>query len=287
MNVGKVQSKKGHEVLDHEAGFVKGYKMCFDIGWMPRVEPAFANAVVGTADDSIHGVAIKLSAEDMAKLDAQEGSYDKIKITVEGYSGRKIEECSMYIGIWNASNDAWKLPTDKQIPSPRYLKLLVDGAKEAGLDSEYVNRLESTITYSADEATLARRKELPEPRTLTPYLVDELFLTKAQSLGTKTGDVVTPGEFAFVACLGYVIKMPRNRCFFQSHLGRDITARSLRHFRGQPLDKDDDMGKPPYPDAKSIQAEEREYLYNWLDHYLDKGEVVGYVTEYLQHHESN
>ena len=282
MNVGKVQTKKGHEVLDHEAGVVKGYKMCFNIGAMPRVEPAFANAVVGTAEDSIHGVAIKLSAEDMAKLDAQEGSYDRIKITVEGYTGRNIEECSMYI-----KTKGNVLPADKQNPSPRYLKLLVDGAKEAGLDSEYVNRLESTITYSADEATLARRKELPEPRKLTPYLVDELFLTKAQSLGTKTGDVVTPGEFAFVACLGYVIKMPRNCCFFQSHLGRDITARSLRHFRGQPLDKDDDMGKPPYPDAKSIQAEEREYLYNWLDHYLDKGEVVGYVTEYLQHHESN
>ena len=277
MNVGKVENKKGHKVLDHECGVVKGYKMCFNSPAMPKVEPAFANSVVGTEEDSIHGVAIKISEEDMDKLDAQEKSYDKVKVTVEGYSGRNIEDCSMYI-----KTKGNFLPVEKQNPSSRYLKLLIDGAEEAGLDRAYIDRLKCTKTYVADDETIRRRQQLQAPTSLTAFSVEELFPTKAQSLGTKTEDGVKEGEFAYVAVLGYVIKMPRNKCYFQSHLGRDLTARSLRHFRGEPLDKDDDMGRPPYPNFKDLEKEVREYLYNWLDHYLDKGEIIGYVKEYLE-----
>ena len=70
-----VESKKGHKVLDSLCGVVKGYKMCFNSPGLSKVEPAFANAVKSTKEDSIHGVAIKLAPEDMSKLDAQEKNY--------------------------------------------------------------------------------------------------------------------------------------------------------------------------------------------------------------------
>ena len=278
MSVANVENKKGHKVLDHEGGVVKGYKMCFNISAMSKVEPAFANAVKGSEEDSIHGVAIKISEEDMAALDAQERAYHKVLVTVEGYSGRKIEGCSMYMNT-NSNNF---LPPEKQNPSSRYLNLLIKGALEANLNQEYVNKLKATKTYIADEETKAARNSLPQPESLRPFTAEELFSTKLESLGTQTDEGIKPGEHAYVAVLGYVIKIPRNKCGFSSHLGRDLTSRSLRHFRGQPLDKHDDMGRPPYPNLEEIESDEVEYLYNWLDHYLEKGEVVGYVTEYLE-----
>lgn len=278
MSVSNVENKKGHKVLDHEVGVVKGYKMRFDIPAMPKVEPAFANVSKASEGDEVHGVAIKISEEDMKALDAQERAYHKVEVTVEGYSGRKIENCSMYI-----NTTANFLPPEKQNPSSRYLNLLIKGALEADLNEAYIDKLKATKTYTADEETRAIRAKLPLPESLRLYTVEELFSTKSESLGTQTDKGIgKSGEHAYVAVLGYVIKMPRNKCSFTSHLGRDLTARSLRHFRGEPLDKDDDMGRPPYPNLEKNKPEEVEYLYNWLDHYLEKGEVVGYVTEYLE-----
>ena len=283
MSVANVENKKGYKVLDHEVGVVKGYKMYFNIPAFPKVEPAYANATKADEEDEIHGVAIKISEKDMAALDAQEISYRKITVTVEGYSGRKIGSCSMYI-----NTKANFLPPEKQIPSFRYLNLLINGAIEANLNEDYINKLKATKAYVADEETRNIRKSLPKPETLQPFSVETLFATKSESLGIQADDGIKPGEHAYVAVLGYVIKMPRNKCIWSSHLGRDLTARCLRHFRGEPIStgvnviKDDDMGRPPYPDLKQIKPDEVEYLYNWLDHYLEKGEVVGYITEYLE-----
>lgn len=279
MNVANVENKKGLKVLDYEVGVVKGYKMCFNIPAMPKVEPTFANATKAS-EDEIHGVAIKISEEDMATLDAQEYYpilYNKVTVTVEGYSGRKIENCSMYT---NTKENL--LPLEKQCTSSRYLNLLIRGAFEANLKEEYIEKLKTTKTYVADDETKAIRKALPPHASLQPFSVEKLLSTKSESLGIQTETGMKSGEHAFVAILGYVIKMPRDKCPFSSHLGRDLSSRSLRHFRGEPTDKDDDMGRPPYPVLDNIKPEEVEYLYNWLDHYLEKGEVVGFVTEYLE-----
>ena len=111
----------------------------------------------------------------------------------------------------------------------------------------------------------------------TIYTVDELS-------ATKHGGKIS-GEFAYVAILGYVMKLPmaKMRTTMMMHVGRDITYRCLKTWRGLTInaeDKDDDMGKPPYPDVVNLTDNEKEYIYNWLDHYLAKSEVVGYVKEF-------
>ena len=279
MSVANVENKKGLKVLDYEVGVVKGYKICFNIPAMSKVEPTFANANKAS-EDEIHGVAIKISEEDMTTLDAQEYYpilYDKVTVTVEGYSGRKIENCSMYT---NTKENL--LPLEKQYTSSRYLNLLIKGAFEANLNKEYIEKLKKTKTYEADDETKAIRSASPPPASLQPFSFEKLFSTKSESLGIPTETGMKSGQEAYVAILGYVIKMPRDKCPFSSHLGRDLSSRSLRHFRGEPTDKDDDMGRPPYPVLDNINPEEVEYLYYWLDHYLEKGEVVGFVTEYLE-----
>lgn len=49
-----------------------GWKLAFNLGGQDFVEPSYANAQRGSLTDEIHGVALGLSAEDMAKLDEQE-----------------------------------------------------------------------------------------------------------------------------------------------------------------------------------------------------------------------
>jgi hypothetical protein len=51
-------------------------------------------------------------------------------------------------------------------------------------------------------------------------------------------------------------------------MGRDCTARFQRQFKGLPLNDGDDMGRPPFPDEKTLPADEYEYVHRWLDHYF-------------------
>lgn len=109
-------------------------------------------------------------------------------------------------------------------PSRRYLNILIKGARQAGLDPDYVSKLESTPIYEASEALLKIRKQRPRPQDLRSITVAEL----AQH---------SEGDDVWVSVLGYVVqKNPR----FKSHRGRDITTRALMHLYDIPLDYNDD-----------------------------------------------
>ena len=91
----------------------------------------------------------------------------------------------------------------------------------------------------------------------------------------------------FISILGYVLKVPKKDSFFDSHRGRDITARQLRHLRGVQADmgENDDKGRPPYPNEKTMDPDEYDYLWQWLDYYTiaklkeDYTKVVGFIVE--------
>ena len=268
-----MEDRKKHKVLDHVVGVVKGYKMCFNIDALKKVEPAFANTVVGTEEDEVHGVAIKLSEESMKRLDAQEFGYDKVKVTVRGYNGRVVEDCSMYM-----NTKSTMLPPDKQTPSQRYLDLVVKNAIDSDIDEGYINKLKATKAYTADEETLERRKALPAPSSLSPFTVEQLSATKQE---LDSGQDRQAPEFGYLSILGYVLKIPISKVFFKVHLGRDITAWVLRMFRGEAHGAVDDLGLPPFQDVLELKEDEKEFIRNWMDHYLDNSEVVGYLEEFL------
>ena len=64
----------------------------------------------------------------------------------------------------------------------------------------------------------------------------------------------------------------------------------MRYFNGQATDggDDDDLGRPPYPDETKMTDEEREYVWNWIDHYfIEKCKsnpscVIGIIQEWDQ-----
>lgn len=270
MNVALVESKKGYKVHDHIAGVLPGWKVAFNLKGPDRVEEAWANAMPCPTDPTsvIHGVAIKLSLEDAANLDSQERGYQKANVVVNAYDGRTIEAY-----VYTKETDA-----PERRPSKRYLNVLLDGARDAGLDKDYITRLAKSVTYIPSDETLALRRALPAPESLPPMTVAELaaFPTSKESGATHV----------YTACYGYVVKIRIDQVFFGSHIGRDITGRASRQWRGLPLNENDDMGTPPFrtPHAMGENSDdEREFVWNWFDHYLGKigvEGVCGFLTEY-------
>ena len=65
-----------------------------------------------------------------------------------------------------------------------------------------------------------------------------------------------------MAILGYIFSIPKEKIGFTSHVGRDITARMIRHKNGQATDGEgDDLGKPPFPDEAKMTEEDRSYVW--------------------------
>jgi len=260
MNVDIVQNKKRVEVLDHTPAVVSGWRLSFSLGGISHVEPSFATALRGRADDAIHGVALLLPRDAVQKLDRQEGAYDKTPVIICAYDGRELHGW-MYTSGWDAVPD---VPCSK-----RYLALMIRGAREAGVRDDYVQELARRPHYTPDAQTLERRRALPIPDKLPSCTVQQLAATKG-------------GSRAYVSILGFVLETPR--ISFQRHEARDITARQSRQWRGVSMDEDDDHGRMPMVEAVAdMPADQVEFVWQWMDHYLHRGaECVAYLEEFRE-----
>ena len=87
-----------------------------------------------------------------------------------------------------------------------------------------------------------------------------------------------------MSVLGYVFAVPKQEIFMKRHMGIDITARLLKALKNQSADAE--AGEPPYPDEASMTEDEREYCWNYLDHYFvhqcqsNPECVIGYIAEW-------
>ena len=262
MDVNALMTKKHVKVIEHTAAVLKGHKLGFNLKGIHHVEPAFAGLVESISDE-VHGVAFCMTADSVAELDRTESGYNKKSVTLVSYDGRKLN------GFVYMNKHP---PGPELLPSSRYLGVLVKGAKQAGLNAKYIEKLSSHPTYKANKATLAARKERPTPNKLKEISVEELAQNKS-----------------WVSCLGYVIEP--GTIYFGSHKGRDITSRSLMQYHGIPLDDNDDNGQPPYPLIIDLQQGEMEFITCWLDHYALNPDdsvkpIVGYLKEFKEQQSS-
>ena len=74
------------------------------------------------------------------------------------------------------------------------------GAKQAGLDPDYIEKLSKQPTYQPNETVLKARRERPKPEELKEITVEEL--SKNQN---------------WISCLGFVLEPPS--IWFSSHKG--------------------------------------------------------------------
>ena len=285
MNVKLARSKKGLNVLEYTPGVVPGWRMSFRLKGFGCVEPSWADAqraAPGDAAGDVHGVALKLPLLDYARLARQERGYEEAAIVVEAYDGRRIPA-----RVFTAP--AARLAPEEIPCSARYLGVLVQGAVAAGLDAAYVEALRRKPTYRPSPETLAARAALPAPAALPRVTIAELW--EGYSSAAAAPQVATDGAAgtataprARVSVLGYVFDLDQAKVGFASHRGRDITARTVRQFRGMALDANDDQGRVPLPHLRALEPGALEYAHNWLDDYLAKEgpeAVVGFLEEFL------
>eukprot|EP00457_Paulinella_chromatophora_P011153 gb/GEZN01011280.1/.p1 GENE.gb/GEZN01011280.1/~~gb/GEZN01011280.1/.p1 ORF type:complete len:335 (+),score=36.36 gb/GEZN01011280.1/:104-1108(+) len=271
MDLEALAVKKNVKVLNSTPAILKGWVMRFSIPAMTLVEPSFANVERGGPTDEVHGVVFEMSLDCCAKLDAVEQAYKKTTVQVLPYPAPG-QKAPLYISAFVYEN---KKHFGKEIPpSRRYLDVLVRGARMAGLHSTYIAKLQNTKTYTASADTLrARETVLVQRANLPPMTAAEL--AQFQSAGNGPAERVTR-----VSVLGIVIEAPESKVWFRSHRLRDVTFRMVKQWAGLALDEDDDNGLPPYPLLTDLEADEKEFISNWLDQYLSVGKAVGYLKEF-------
>jgi len=256
MNVKNLEEQKKVSVIESAPAVLKGYRMAFTFKGFHLVEPGFAGLLLSPGSE-VHGLAVYMDKESADILDKSEGhhnssfGYGKELVSFKTYDGRDLEGF-IFIG---------RDPNAKEyLPSKRYLNLVISGAKEAGLDDEYIKKLESQPTYTPSEATLKARELRPKPEDLPVITFDEL---------SKNDN--------WTSCLGYVCKTEGK---FPPHRGKEVTSSNL-HSRTT------DSEKPQFTLIKDMHPASLEYFTQFLDSYsLDENyklkPFVGYLKEFRE-----
>jgi len=259
LSIENLENKKSIKVFEWYPCYLTGWALCFNLVFQRKIEPAYAN-IVPSEKDTVHGSVCRISKENGSKLDTQERTYQIKVVEVVCYDGRKIN-AEVYVGKETA------IPCHI-FPSRRYLHLIIAGAKEVGLESDYIEMLESLPYYKPSKQDIEKRKSNPKPSELPSFSIEEL----AEYNGTTKSE-------KYASICGYIVK---STSLWGFNYGRDTTFRKLLHFRGISIDHNDDFGKKPFPVLKNLTEDEREYCFQALDDFLSNGEIVGVLKEFWE-----
>ena len=151
MSADVFKERRSMRPTDRAVGRLDGYSIAFNQPGIPLLEPGFAN-LRPDSNGVVHGVLWKISEQDFARLDLQEGggdAYDRLRVRVATVAGRITARTY----ITQAVVEGLK-------PSRRYRDLLVRGAEDAGLDEAYTAALRRVAVH-----------ELPGLSSLSPHIM--------------------------------------------------------------------------------------------------------------------
>lgn len=137
---------KGIKPLASRCATLNGWQLRFNVQHFFQHEGGVGNIERSeTANDHVLGVLYDCPDDALPSLDAMEAygyGYDRITIEVE-VEGETISAFT-YVGMPEfIDNDC--------LPSRRYLNIVVNGARQSGLDSDYVNRLMAQSVHQAGD----------------------------------------------------------------------------------------------------------------------------------------
>lgn len=119
--------------LARSPGQLAGYKLTFGIKGVNALEPGFAN-IQESVGSNVEGVVYSLGDTDFSRIVGSEPDEYKTKTVFVTLRSGETVEARVLIA-----------PEEGEFqPSRRYLQIMIDGAKEAGLSPEYVARMESS-----------------------------------------------------------------------------------------------------------------------------------------------
>lgn len=269
-----LRQKKNLNPIRYHAGTIDGYELYFKKA-IDYVEPGFA-AVRPNPNSQLHGSAFYIPVEEAEGLDKQEGSYDVLPCKFVCYDGEIIEDVGMYVPR-NISSSL----TCEALPSKRYLKLLQNGAREAPLVKEWIEKLDSFEYYITP----------PQIRQQTLNWIDEFLNDPSRKDVTWTSEELTESNngisfSAHTSIMEYVIELPPNVWIFPSWKGHSITRRNLLQVNGKSIETGDirfgEEGYRPHPKMKDCTEEELEYLFQNLDALLQRGgKIIARLQDFL------
>jgi hypothetical protein len=160
---------------------VPGYKLEFRLGAIPPVEPVMANARRSSDGPQLHGVAYELTKEDYDTLCMSEHcatcncdpSYCEVPVDAFPYGSRTPISATLFVKAREATCRIGALANSELHerylhPSARYMTLIRDGARAAGLDDKYQDWLAGM--------PVARPVSSPVGRQLANLALAGLFL---------------------------------------------------------------------------------------------------------------
>ena len=239
---------KGVIPLHSEIGLLKGWKLKFNVEHWFRHEGGMGNIVPGdTETDWVEGVVHQCKDEDLEKLDLMEAygvGYDRTLVSVQ--TSEDMKQAIAYTGLPAYIND-------QCLPTKRYMSIILKGAKEAGLSSTYLKKLEE--------------QELLKMRTYPKYVAPE-----ANELNFTQNEL--ENQKHLTALCGYVFSMKNARkklhCLFDLFGGKDMTLFHIkRHHESKGKESIEDYLRAKLP--RSVN----DYLNAYLHEYEREFEYVG------------
>jgi len=203
MSVTYLKNKKQIPVLEYYPAVLRGWALCFNFGISRWYEPGFAN-IIESSEDEVHGLLVKITKEAGILLDKQEFSYEIKEFEVEIYNSRQKILAQVFVGKKTTAN-AFHV-----YPSKRYMNLLINGAKETGLDPNYIELLEKQPFYTPTRQILEKRKNVPHPSLLPKMSIEELKKFCGEPEGIP----------CYTSVCGYIFEF---KTFMKFQRGRDTT----------------------------------------------------------------
>lgn len=241
---------KGVEPLASRRAVLHGWRLCFNVQHFFRHEGGVGNIEPSDVPgDRVLGVLYDCPDEALEPLDAMEAcgyGYDRISVDVEA-DGESLTSL-VYVGLPEFIDNRCR-------PSRRYLNIVLDGARQAGLDPEYVQELEG--------------QPIHEPVDHPPFEppIGEYPAFDERSLAENP---------MYTGLHGAVFDMSAARplhdylrTFFG---GRDMTLFHLKRM-------DSSNGTETMDDIRNGRLNEAQlrYLNNYLNEYLDEYRYVGSI----------
>jgi sulfite reductase (NADPH) flavoprotein alpha-component len=136
---------KGVEPISSKRAVLKGWRLCFNVQHFFRHEGGVGNIQPSTAGDQVYGLLYDCPDESLEPLDATEAcgyGYHRTTVTVET-SGEMVSAYT-YVGMPDFIDD-------NCLPSRRYLNILIKGARQAGLNPEFILALSRQPVHQSEE----------------------------------------------------------------------------------------------------------------------------------------
>jgi sulfite reductase (NADPH) flavoprotein alpha-component len=144
MNLVSLRAKGVEPFSSHQA-VLQGWRLCFNVQHFFCHEGGVGNIQPSTSEERVYGILYRCPDDALESLDATEAcGVGYRRITLEVVSDGETIPAYTYIGMPDFIDD-------NCLPSRRYLNILIEGARRANLNTDFIQSLIKQPVYQPDE----------------------------------------------------------------------------------------------------------------------------------------